>query len=332
MPDSNPRNARVVREINRRDILLAVARMPRSNRLFVGSSEAKLFDLDAGQANPPAQEFVGHDTYVTGARLAGNTLISGSYDGTLKWWNLENRQCIRTVPAHERWIRKIGISPDGAKLVSVADDMVVRIWNAATGERLHELRGHAERTPQNFRNQLYACVFSADNSKLATGDRTGIVKIWDAASGRDLATVSAPTLYTWDGVQRIRSIGGVRSLAFSPNGQQLAVGGIGQIGNVDALQGPARVEIFDWEPGRRIHEFTGPQALVNHLEYHPQGNWLFAAAGANNGPLMFYDVGRRAMIHQMNLPMHIHECVFDEDRTTLFAVGHNKIAVVEMRA
>jgi hypothetical protein len=110
------------------------------------------------------------------------------------------------------------------------------------------------------------------------------------------------------------------------------VGGVGRIGNVDALAGPSRVEVFEWEQGRRIHEFTGPQGIINRLLYHPEGNWLMAVGGGSNGILLFHDVGRRAMVHQANLPMHVHDAVFNEDYTTLYAVGHNKIVVLEQRA
>jgi WD40 repeat protein len=310
--------------------LLSVARVPRSSRLFVGSSDSKIYDVDASQNNAEMRELAGHGSYVTCVRLAGQILISGSYDGKLIWWDVEQRRPIRTIDdAHTRYIRKLAVSPDGTKVASVADDMVCRVWNATTGEKLHELRGHEARTPSHFSSMLYTCVFSADGRHLATGDRVGRVVIWDVAAGRQVGSVEAPTLYTWDGVQRIRSIGGVRALAFSPDGRHLAVGGVGQIGNVDALQGPTRVEIFDWARAERIHFFTGPNGIINHLIYHPQ--WLFAVGGGSNGIAMFHDVGRRAMVHQTNLPMHVHDAAFDEDFTTLFAVGHNKIVVMELR-
>ena len=86
--------------------------------------------------------------------------------------------------------------------------------------------------------------------------------VWDAATGRQLAAVEAPTLYTWDGVQRNRSIGGVRALAFSPDGAHLAVGGVGQINNVDSIAGPSRVEVFDWQQRQRVLEFTGTSRAV----------------------------------------------------------------------
>ncbi len=325
-------NLRTVKQINRRDILFSVARLPGSGRLVAGSSDFKLYDLDTAQANPPARELVGHTSYVTAVRLAGRSLISGGYDGKLIWWDLEQRRPIRTVDAHGRWLRGLAMSPDGSTIASVADDMVCRLWNAATGTRLRELRGHQERTPAHLPSMLYACAFSADGRHLATGDRVGHVVVWDVTTGRQLAAVDAPILYTWDGVQRIRSIGGVRALAFSPDGRQLAVGGVGQIGNVDAIAGPSRVEVFDWQRGQRLLEFTGAQGMVNRLVFHPRGDWLCAMGGAGSGLAMFYHIGRRAMLHQGAVPMRVHDLAFNEDHTTVYAVGHHKIAVLEIVA
>jgi WD40 repeat protein len=332
MPDPNPRNLRNVREITRRDILFSMARIPNTSRLVVASNDNKVYELDAGQANPTPRQLADHGRYVNAVRLSGNTVVSGGYDNRLIWWDLENNRSIRTVDAHTRQIRQLAVSPDGTKLASVADDMVCRLWNIANGERLHELRGHEERTPTHFGSMLYCCAFSNDGTKLATGDRVGRVCIWNVANGERLGTIEVPSLYTWDGVQRIRSIGGVRSLAFSPDGTQIAVGGIGQIGNVDGLAGPSRVEVHNWARRERVHEFQGnQQALVNKLVWHPDNHWLCAIGGGNNGCIFFHNMQNRTMIHQMNLPMHVHDAVFSEDWTTLYHVGHQKIVVQEMR-
>ena len=95
-------------------------------------------------------------------------------------------------------------------------------------------------------------------------------------------------MYTWDPIQRRHSIGGIRALAFSPDGNRLAVGGIGKIGNIDHLEGPARVEVFDWRKGQRTHEFPGDgtKGLVERLLFLPDGDRLLAVGGANDGFLM----------------------------------------------
>ena len=331
MPDPNPRNLRTVREINRTGIHFSVARVPNTSRLLIASSENKVVELDASQSSPTPRDLADHGRYATCVRLAGNTVISGGYDNRLIWWDLENSRVVRTIDAHTRQLRQLAVSPDGTKLASVADDMVCKLWNTANGERIRELRGHEERTPTHFGSMLYCCAFSPDGTKLATGDRVGRVCIWNVENGERLSTLEVPSLYTWDGVQRIRSIGGIRALAFSPDGTQLAVGGVGQIGNVDGLGGPSRVEIHNWQRRERLSEFTGQQqGLVNKLIWH--NDWLCGVGGGGNGFIFFRDTRNNSMIHQMNLPMHTHDSVFSEDFTTLYHVGHNKIAVQELRA
>ena len=333
MPDPNPRNLRNVREITRRDILFSVARVPNSTRLIVASNDNHVYELDASQASPTPLALADHGRYATCVRLSGDIVISGGYDNRLIWWDKANSRVVRTVDAHTRQIRQLAMSPDGTKLASVADDMVCRLWNVQTGERLRELRGHEERTPTHFGSMLYCCAFSNDGTKLATGDRVGRVCIWNVATGERFSTIEVPSLYTWDGVQRIRSIGGIRSLAFSPDGAQIAVGGVGQIGNVDGLGGPSRVEVHDWSRRQRVHEFQGQQqGLVNRLLWHPNNLFLCGVGGGNNGFVFFHDMRNRTMIHQMNLPMHTHDSVFSEDWTTLYHAGHQRIVVQELRA
>jgi WD40 repeat protein len=121
--------------------------------------------------------------------------------------------------------------------------------------------------------------------------------------------------------------------AFSPDGTQIAVGGVGQIGNVDGLSGPSRVEIHNWARRERVSDFQGQQqGLFNKLVWHPDNHWLCAIGGGGNGFILFRDTRNNTTIHQMNLPMHVHDAVFSEDWTTLYHVGHQKIVVQEMRA
>jgi hypothetical protein len=37
------------------------------------------------------------------------------------------------------------------------------------------------------------------------------------------------------------------------------------------------------------------------------------------------------MIHQGTLPMNVHDVALNEDQTTLYAVGHNKIVILDLR-
>jgi WD40 repeat protein len=323
-----------VKDLPRREIVFALVRAPNSSRFFFGGSDFKVYAVNLADAKPEPRELGGHSSYVTGLALAGNTLVSGSYDGRLIWWPVDQPKQLRAVDAHARWIRKVKATADGAIIASVADDMVCRLWDAATGKMLRELRGHQDKTPHHFPSMLYACAFSNDGKYVATGDKVGHVVVWEVASGKALATLEAPTMYTWDPTQRRHSIGGIRALAFSSDGKLLAVGGIGKISNIDHLDGKARVEVFDWRKGERSHEFPGDKfnGLVERLEFHPQGEWLLAAGGAGDGFLMFFDLNNKKTLRQEKVSMHVHDVALNEAADTIVAAGHGKIVIFEMKA
>jgi WD40 repeat protein len=330
---ANPEKIKAVRDVSGRGVLMSIARMPNSSRLFVGCSDFKVYDLDLAQAKPEPKELGSHASYVTGIALAGPTVVSGSYDGRLIWWDADKRTQVRAVEAHRKWIRRVRAAPDGRVIASVADDMVCRLWDGASGKLLRELQGHQEKTPHHFPSMLYACAFSPDGRLVATGDKVGHVVVWEVATGKSLATLEAPVMYTWDPVQRRHSIGGIRSLAFSPDGKLLAVGGMGKVGNIDHLEGKARVEVFDWEKGQRTHEFPGDKfnGLVEHLVFHPQGDWLLGAGGAGDGFLMFFDLKAKKVLRQEKAAMHVHDVALNEPADTIYAAGHGKLVVFELK-
>jgi WD40 repeat protein len=183
---------------------------------------------------------------------------------------------------------------------------------------------------------LHACAFSSDGKFVATGDKVGHVVVWDVASGQSVATLEAPVLYTWDPTQRRHSIGGIRALAFSPDGNLLAAGGIGQIGNIDHLEGPPRVEVFDWRKARRTHEFSGEgsKGMVERLVFLPDGERVISLGGANDGFVWLLDLKTKSVLAQEKAPAHLYDAALGDGDSadTLFVAGYNRLAAYEIKA
>ncbi|HKB02375.1 MAG TPA: hypothetical protein VKD90_09150 [Gemmataceae bacterium] len=328
----HPDKLKQVKDIPLKAIAFAVARVPNSTRLFLGCSDFKVYDTDVGASKFDPKELYAHGSYVTGVALFGKTLVSGGYDGKLIWYDVDAGKVIRSADAHDKWIRRVRVSPNGKSVASVGDDMVCRLWDAATGKLTHELRGHVEKTSNGFSSMLFAATFSPDGKYLATGDKVGKIKVWEVATGKSVAEMDAPVMYTWDPVQRLHSIGGVRALAFSPDGNALAAGGIGKIGNIDHLEGKPRVELFDWAASKRLAEHESDRkGIVNHLEFAPDGSWLLAAGGGNDGFVFFLDAAGKKVLRADKVPMHVHDVATTEHADGVIAVGHNKMVVFDLK-
>lgn len=320
---------KVTKTVARTDILFGLARVPKTSRVFVGSSDFKLYDVDFAQEKPEPQEIGAHESYITSVAMIGDdVVVTGGYDCKLTWWDVAAKKSLRSIDAHTKRIRQVVASPDGKLVATTADDMLVKLWDAKTGKAVREFKGHEPFTPHHFANTLCAVAFSADGKRIAAGDKSGKVVVWNAADGKEVGTLDASGVYTWDPVARRHSIGGIRSVAFSPDGATLAVGGVGKIGNIDHLDAPGRLEVFDVASGKQtfvLQTDSKHKGLIERLIFSPDGKWLVGAGGGTAGFIAFYDVKAGKILFQDAAPMHVHGLAMNEAGDTLFASGHNKL-------
>jgi WD40 repeat protein len=144
--------------------------------------------------------------YSVAFRRDGRVLASGSWDGTIKLWDVATGRELRTLAGHGRGIYKAVFSPDGRRLASASRDGTVKLWDAATGRNTHTLRADSVAAK--------ALDWSPDGRLLASGGNDGVVKLWDAATGREVRALR----HVW----REGSAGIVISLVFSPDSRSLA--------------------------------------------------------------------------------------------------------------
>ena len=112
MPAPNPDTLKLAKDFSLPVIAFGVDRAAGTDTVYLGCSDFKVYSADIASAKFTPKELYTHESYVTGVALAGKTLISGGYDGKLKWCDTETGSVIRTTDAHSKWIRKVIASPE----------------------------------------------------------------------------------------------------------------------------------------------------------------------------------------------------------------------------
>ena len=59
-------------------------------------------------------------------------IVSGSFDNTIKLWELTGTECVATLQGHTAPVRSVKLAPDARSLFSCSQDKTIRQWNLST--------------------------------------------------------------------------------------------------------------------------------------------------------------------------------------------------------
>ncbi|HJU17059.1 MAG TPA: TIR domain-containing protein [Stellaceae bacterium] len=222
---------------------------------------------------------------------AGNLLATGSWDKTLRIWDLRDGREIRELLGHRNNILSVKFSPDGHHLASASKDKTVRLWDLTRGTESVLGRG-------GFGTIIRDVAFSPDGRRLAIAGDDGVIRIWDllkdaearrfqahgdkvlsiafSPSGRALASAGEDGLVRlWNTANWVaRDLRGHRktvwAVAFSPDGRYLASG-----------SDDRTVRLWNAETGRPIGSPLDHDGSVWSVDFSPDGRYI-AAGGQDS--------------------------------------------------
>ena len=183
-------------------------------------------------------------------------LASGSADRTIKLWNWQTGECLKTLQGHKSWIWSVSFSPDGQWLASGSYDKTAKVWQMSTGECVRTLTDHP--------SSVAYVTFSPDGNWLATSSYDQTVKLWCCP--------------TWECCTTLQGhAGSVGCSVFSSDSQQLFSSSY----DLTAKQ-------WDVETGECINTFAEHSSLVVAIAISPDGQQL--VTGTFDGMLKLWDI------------------------------------------
>jgi hypothetical protein len=77
------------------------------------------------------RDLKGHGNYVNAVAVTpdGRYAVSGSYDCTLKVWDIQTGNCLRDLKGHGNYVNAVAVTPDGRYAVSGSSDNTLKVWD-----------------------------------------------------------------------------------------------------------------------------------------------------------------------------------------------------------
>ncbi len=229
----------------------------------------------------------------------GKTLVTGSFDGTVKSWTTATGAALRTFGGHTGRVGSVAIAADGALLVT-AGDRTVRVWNLDKGSPVRSIEADARQAThaavtsdgkvavsagfdgtakawnladgtlvQTYphspgKGRLVTAVLSTDETLVLTGGEDSTVKVWNRTTGALERTITGHE-------------SGVNAIAVAPDGQTIVT-----------ASDDRTVRVWHARSGAPIHAWRGHTDEVWNVAISPDGA-LVASAGADDS-LQFHEL------------------------------------------
>jgi WD40 repeat protein len=279
----------------------------------------------------------GHLGPVTSIALSPNKkiLASGSYDNTIKLWDVETGKELRTLTRQFRPgitgastnIYSVSFTPDGKTLASGSSSSVM-LWDVESGKELRTIgdsSGPVSLSPdgKTLANEglnaiklwdvesgkelrtltghrlISSVAFSVDGKLLASGSWDKTIKLWDVESGKELRTLTGHSE-------------SIMSVSFGSDGKTLASGSHDKT-----------IKLWDVESGKELRTLTGHSDLVGPVSFSPSGKII--ASGSSDKTIKLWDVtSGRELRTLIGHTSNILSISFTSDGKTLASGGGDK--------
>jgi len=239
----------------------------------VGSTEVRLAGMGqpylalrwrAGHESPAlVRTLAGHATRVLAVAVTpdGRYAISGSWDGTLKVWEIETGREVRTLAGHAAGVHAVAVTPDGRYAISASSDRTLKAWELETGREVRTLAGHED--------WVYAVAVTPDGRYAISASRDRTLKVWELETGREVRTLAGHK-------------SGVLAVAVTPDGRHAISGSVDRT-----------LKVWELETGRKVRTLVGHEDDVFAVAVTPDGRYAISASADRTLKVWELETGRQ---------------------------------------
>jgi guanine nucleotide-binding protein subunit beta-2-like 1 protein len=210
----------------------------------------------------------GHNHFVSDVVMSsdGQFALSGSWDGTLRLWDLTAGVTTRRFVGHTKDVLSVAFSADNRQIVSGSRDKSIKLWNTlGVCKYTIQDEGHSE---------WVSCVRFSPNTAnpiIVSCGWDKIVKVWNLTNCK-LRT------------NHIGHTGYLNTVTVSPDGSLCASGG---------KDGQAM--LWDLNEGKHLYTLDGGD-IINALTFSPNRYWLCAATGST---IKIWDLENKVVVDDL---------------------------------
>jgi guanine nucleotide-binding protein subunit beta-2-like 1 protein len=217
----------------------------------------------------PRKSLTGHNHFVQDIVISsdGQFALSGSWDSTLRLWDLNFGTTTRRFVGHTKDVLSVAFSADNRQIVSGSRDKTIKLWNTL-GECKYtiEEQGHTE--------WVSTVRFSpnAANPIIVSGGWDKLVKVWNLTNCKLRTNLVGHSGY-------------INTVTVSPDGSLCASGG---------KDGTAR--LWDLNEGKHLYSMDAGD-IIHSLVFSPTRYWLCAATQTS---IKIWDLENKTVVADLN--------------------------------
>jgi guanine nucleotide-binding protein subunit beta-2-like 1 protein len=218
----------------------------------------------------------GHSHFVQDVAISsdGQFALSGSWDGTLRLWDLNTGTTTRRFVGHTKDVLSVAFSADNRQIVSGSRDKTINLWNTLGQCKFTIKDGHTD----DGHKEWVSCVRFSPNLNtplIVSAGWDKVVKVWNLDRTVKLRT------------NLLGHTGYVNTVTVSPDGSLCASGG---------KDGTAM--LWDLNEGRHLSMLVAGD-IIHALVFSPIRYWLCAATADT---IKIWDLESKQVVCELTPP------------------------------